>query len=78
MNPFRAKRIADRFSVIGMYKVKNKLSQLQVSFNGSKIYFEREEEFWAFMIYLAASSHHEEIIDEIQHECSASLLAQKC
>ena len=70
MNPFRAKRIADRFSLIGLYNVHNKLSRLQVSFHGSKVYFDYEDEFWTFMLYLAASAHHEEIIEDLQQECT--------
>ncbi len=66
MNTFRAKRIADYFSAIGIFEVHNKLHGVEVSFRNNRIYFEDESSFWSFLFYLAHAMHHDSLIADAQ------------
>jgi hypothetical protein len=71
MNPFRAKRIADYFSEVGIFQVSNQLEGIEVSFHGNRAYFDDETAFWAFLFYLAHAVHHESLVTEAQSQLIA-------
>ena len=66
MNTFRAKRIADYFTGVGIFEVRNKLHGIEVCFRNNRTYFEDEASFWAFLFYLGHAFHHESFIVEAQ------------
>ncbi|MDX8403173.1 MAG: hypothetical protein R8K54_02045 [Mariprofundaceae bacterium] len=66
MNTFRAKRIADHFSGIGTFYVKNRLHGVTVSYLGYQAYFEDEQHLWSFLFHVAQASHQERAVAEVE------------
>jgi len=66
MNPFRAKRIADQFAVVGTFQVINKLYGVAVSYRGYQAYFEEEEKLWPYLSHIAQAEHQEGLVAEVE------------
>jgi hypothetical protein len=71
MNPFRAKRIADQFSSVGIFHVANKLSAVTVGYRGYQACFEEEAKLWAFLSHIAQAEHQEAIVAEAEEKLIA-------
>jgi len=65
MNPFRAKRIADQFTV-GTFQVTSKLSGVAVSYRGYQVYFEEESKLWTYLFHIAHAEHQESVVAEAE------------
>jgi len=66
MNPFRAKRIADHLSSIGIFEINNRLYGVEVNYRGNRVYLEDEAALWTFLTYLAHGAHYESLIAEAE------------
>ncbi|MDQ6956801.1 MAG: hypothetical protein Q9M21_06345 [Mariprofundaceae bacterium] len=71
MNPFRAKKIADHFAVVGIFTVKRKIYGVNVHFRGVRSYFEDEPALWRFLFYISHAQHCENIITEAELKLTA-------
>ncbi|MFC1626563.1 hypothetical protein ACFL19_02530 [Pseudomonadota bacterium] len=71
MNLFRAKRIADAFTQIGGFSVKNQSGAICVNYLGNSACFFHEESFWAFIFNVARASHEESPVARIESELKA-------
>ena len=66
MNAFRAKRIADQFSVAGTFQVTNKLHGVTVSYRGYQAYFEEEAQLWPYLFHIAQAEHQEGLVADAE------------
>lgn len=71
MNTFRAKRIADQFSGVGTFYVRNRLHGVNVSYMGYQAYFEDEQHLWPFLFHIAQASHQEGLVEEAEKKLTA-------
>ncbi len=71
MNPFRAKRIADYFSDVGSIVITNTTRGVTVTFRGNRVYFEHENQLWAFLFHIAHAEHQEHLIAEAEQQLAA-------
>ena len=71
MNLCRAKRIADAFSQVGGFSVKNQSGTICVDYLGNRACFFQEASFWSFVFNLARASHEESPVARIESELTA-------
>lgn len=71
MNLFRAEKIADAFSQVAGFSVKNNFGALSVDYLGSRAFFFDERGFWNFVEHLAHASHEESPVARIEAELAA-------
>jgi len=71
MNPFRAKRIADQFTIVGAFQVTSKLYGVVVSYRGYQAYFDEESKLWPYIFHISHAEHQEAAVAEVEAQLFA-------